>query len=206
MKQKSTQKNQYDLSGIPIEELITKPLTAIVDAQGKMAAEQVKLLLQNCFFFNGEFYEPKVIRMSITRAVIADNNKDQQPILEQIVTYFDLPLISIFPLNSLGIDEVNIHFELEVTAQYQTDTQWDDGDTDNDQSAYIKAKNSKIEMLGKVATKTVSKQNEMESIETNAAYSVDVVAGPLPLPPGLLTIIEVYTKAIEPTVMPEIEK
>ncbi|WP_077287615.1 DUF2589 domain-containing protein [Cognaticolwellia aestuarii] len=206
MNKKKSKTNKYDFSGMSIDELIAKPLTAIVDAQGKMAAEQVKLLLQNCFFFNGEFYEPKVIKMSITRAVIEDLNSGTQPVLEQIVTYFDLPLISIFPLNSLGIDAVNIHFELEVTAQYQKETDSADTNSNNDHQGFVRKNNSNIEMLGKVSTKAIINQNEAESIATSAAYSVDVVAGPLPLPPGLLSIIDVYTKAIEPTVMPEIEK
>jgi hypothetical protein len=58
-KNKNSKKlNRYDFSGIPINELITKPLLDISRAQSKMAEEQVRLLLKNCFRFNGEYYEP----------------------------------------------------------------------------------------------------------------------------------------------------
>ena len=93
-----------------------------------------------------------------------------------------------------------------LAAQYQKETDSADTNSNNDHQGFVRKNNSNIEMLGKVSTKAIINQNEAESIATSATYSVDVVAGPLPLPPGLLSIIDVYTKAIEPTVMPEIEK
>ncbi len=202
----TSKSNQYDFTGIPIDELISKPLTAIVDAQSKMAREQVKLLLQNCFTFNGEFYQPKVIKMCITRAVIEQRGPDKPPELEQIITFFDLPLISIFPFNSLGIEAVDIHFDIDISTQYTIEIDWENIPSDTDQaSSFNTDHDTEVQMLGKVTSSAFTNKKKTESISSDSSYSVDVVAAPLPLPPGLLSIIDVYTKAIEPTQMPEIE-
>jgi hypothetical protein len=214
MAKKSKKENHYDFIGLPIDDLITKPLISIVRAQEEMAKEQIKDLLKSCFYFDGEYYKPIMLKMSLTRAVIESGEKiNDQPKIEHIITYFNLPLITLFPLNSLGISTVNIDFDMEVTSQYSLDINIDD-DEENEsdkitsQAPWFK-RPSNIEILGKIAPQKATYNNfntginQSESRSQNASYSIDVTASPLPLTKGLLAIIEAYTKAIEPIEMPK---
>lgn len=214
MAKKSKKDNQYDFTGLPIDELITKPLVSMVRAQEKMSKEQIKELLDNCFTFDGEYYEPIMLKMILTRGVIVPGNEpNQPPKIEQIVTHFNLPLITLFPLNSLGINEVNIDFDMEVTSEYSLDVNIDEDDDSENGTSQLPwhKRNSNIQMLGKISPRLTSNSNanfdinESESWSKSASYSIDVTASPLPLTKGLLAIIEAYSKAIEPIEMPKEE-
>lgn len=215
MATRSEKRSDYDFSGIIIDELVAKPLVAVAIAESKMAREQVRLLLDTCFYWDEEkhCYRPYVIKMSVTRAFLQEgSDPDKPPKLREVVTYFDVPLITIFPLASLGIDTVNIDFGLEVTAQYTTETQGGVGgshDAEVNPKSAIAQPASDVRILGKVAPRSSSAvegalaAREQTSVGAQAAYSIEVSASPMALTKGLLSLIDLYTKAIEPVEMPE---
>ncbi len=212
---------QYFFTGLPINELITLPLIAAAEAQARMAEVQVQSLLRNCFTLNSDgVYEPILLKMSITRGVLEPgSHPDPRADLIQVTTDFYLPLITIFPFSSLGVEVVNIDFELDVTAQYSTQinpSQADNSNQSNNRNTSNKNRIkladkdvSSIQMLGqiapknKVVSKTDSSEVTVESTRQNAAFSFNITAGPLPLTKGLLSIIDLYTNAITPIDMPE---
>lgn len=210
----SDKRSEYDFSGIVIDELVAKPLVAVAIAQSKMAHEQVHLLLRNCFYYDEKdhCYRPKVIKMTLTRGVLEGGDEpDAPPKLEKVVTHFHVPLITIFPFAALGIDIVNIDFDLEVTAQYTTESQSDIGQqSEIDPQSGIAQPASNVEILGKVAPQAkyarrvgTGSTTEETSVGALAAYSIEVTASPMSLTKGLLSLIELYTNAIEPWEMPE---
>lgn len=211
-KNQNQNQNEYDFIGVPIEYLITEPLLAVTKAQNSMAREQLKLVLDMCFNFNGNTYEPKVINMTLTRAVIEPDAASGAPQIEQIVTQFSLPIISIFPINTLGLDTVNIAFGIDVLNQYTIKNAEGQG-SDSTQSQLSSEQGkpystSRVDIWGRVSPKG-SNQAQANFSEDNSSsssdsfdYSVDVVASPLPLTKGMLSIIDLYTKAIEPIEMP----
>ncbi|TSE07267.1 DUF2589 domain-containing protein [Aquimarina algiphila] len=211
MAKKPKKENQYDFTGSLINELISQPLVAVAKAQSKMAEEQIRSLLDNCFHYNGKHYKPKMLKMSVTRGVLETGDAiNSEPEIQQITTYFSLPLVTIFPFSPLGVETVNIDFNIDVTSQYSVDEDWNHDDFSEENTSDINwtKKNPSVEMLGKIAPKnnmlknTDTNINTYESNDLNAAYSIGVTAGTLPLTKGLLTIIDVYTKAIEPLEMP----
>ena len=59
-----------------------------------------------------------MIAMSITRGVIQPQASGAAPIIESVTTTFKLPLLTIIPINSLGVDNVDITFEMEVKSSF----------------------------------------------------------------------------------------
>ncbi|MDC8004703.1 DUF2589 domain-containing protein [Aureisphaera galaxeae] len=203
----------YNFSGILIDDLVSLPLLSVVRSESKMSEEQIALLLNNCFNYNPEdnYFTPKVIEMSVTRSVLQPSTiPDGEPNLEQIVTYFNVPLISLFPINALAIQSVKIDFDIDILWQYNENVGAIEERNDSLGARSLieqTAENSKVEMFGKVAKRKNSVANnvsEMEGIDgMNSSYSIDVLAGPLPLSKGILSIIDLYTSAIDPVEMPE---
>ncbi len=200
-------KPQYDFSGLPIDELIAKPLLGAVIAQTKMAELQSQSMLKNCFDYNRKtkHYEPKMLKMVLVRGVLTPGLKPGSETIKEVITYFYLPFITIFPFSPLGVESVNIEFDMEIVSQYSLDTEKnsEEGNVNN----ILSKKSSNVEMLGKIMPRNVSDTGSgtsaSESGSQSFGYSVDVTAGPLPLTQGLLSIIELYTKSITPIEMPK---
>ena len=72
-------------------------------------------------------YKPIMITMSLTRGVITPGSaatpaQPAQPAkIQNVKTTFRLPLITIIPINSLGVDNVDINFEMEVKSSFSED-------------------------------------------------------------------------------------
>jgi hypothetical protein len=164
----------------PLVDLMSGPLIAAVEANNKMAQTQVDFLLSYCFTKNGDAYEPKTIEMSLIRNVItppALNASDQSTQITPLTTTFNLPLLTIVPLNSLAVNHIDLKFEMDIT-DLETDDQ------------------GNPQLLGKLL------QSGQE--ETGVKLAVSLNAAQLPLPEGVLIIIKAFTKNIEPITMPSI--
>ena len=209
---------------LDIESLISAPLVAVSKANVVMAQGQTRFLLEYCFNKKGDNYEPVMIRMSLTRAVVipaqpavagvpptlgsppgitpvvlASEGKPAVPAktksLENETTYFELPLLTIVPLNSLAVDKMTIDFDLEITSTTSKPSV-----TANDTNNKITDK--KPQLYGKIGSNT-SQQNAVDTDkninnQSTSKLKVSINAATLPLPKGILTIIDMYTKAIHP--------
>lgn len=200
-------------TGLPMDSLIGAPLNAAADANAAMAITQTKFILDTCFSQTGAApdieYKPIMIKMSLTRGLISPGATETDPTtIELVTTTFDLPLITIIPINSLGVDAVDIIFEMEVKSSF----------AEEQSEATETAINASVEWEVKVGWGPVSAtvkgsasydQKDSSTHSTHyeksnsAKYTVNVHAGQLPVPKGVNTIIEAYTLAIQPIIMPE---
>lgn len=188
-------------SGLPMDDLIGGPLNAAARANSTMALTQTKFLLDTCFTSEEENYTPIMIKMSLSRAIInAENNEDQ---VKNFSTEFNLPLLTIIPLNSLAVDNVDVKFEMEVKSSYSENTK-ESKEKSKGGKASLEAKFKFGCFSAKVNGSVSYDQKESSSKDThyqksnNAKYSVGVHAAQIPLPQGVTTIIDVFSKAIEP--------
>lgn len=198
-------------TGLPMQDLIGGPLNAAATANGMMAATQTKFLLDTAFQFDEttNTYSPIMIEMTLTRGVLVpvDPNDPKEARIEEVNTTFDLPLLTILPLNSLGVDDVSIKFDMEVKSSYSEATSTK---TENKLAteASFSAKFGKgvfsAEITGSVSyDSSTSNAHDTHYEKSNSAqYSVSVHAGQLPLPDGVKTIIAAFTNAISPITMP----
>lgn len=190
--------SKYDFAGLPIYDIIGKPLVAVARAQSMMAREQLRSLLETCFYFNGICYEPIMLKMMVTRSVLEPSDiPGGTPGITHVTTTFYLPMITIFPINMLGVENVDIDFNIEVTAHYETDTQ--EEEIEGTPGDWVQAR-PKTELKAKISSLNtpVSEGGTEQSHgkEHSSAFHINVEAGSIPLTKGLLEIIDIYSKSI----------
>jgi hypothetical protein len=193
--------NQF--SGLPMKDLIGAPLIAASEANNMMALSQTKFLLETCFELikdgEKEIHKPIMINMTVTRPVLNSDGSAG----ESVETDFNLPLMTIIPINSLAVDEMNFSFEMEVKSSFATDTIDEKSSEDKDEKGIGHTLNKGTvtsELTGTVASSQQSDSKDSSSYKkSNAAkYEINAHAGQLPLPVGVTTIIETFSNAIAP--------
>ena len=184
--------SKHEFAGLPINDLIGNPLVAIARAQSMMAKEQLRSLLDSCFTFIDGVYEPVLLRMTVTRTVIEPAIKPlDPPEIIQVTTYFYLPMITIFPINSLGIENAEIDFGVEITSQYRTDT--DKNLKNTNQSHFYEKSGAGIS--GKISNMPAG--NGQGDTDNPYSLRISVEASSMPLSKGLLEIINIYSTSIQ---------
>ena len=200
-------------SGLPMDSLIGGPLNAAAKANSAMALTQTKFLLDTCFSKevsnDKTSYKPIMIDMSLERGVLVpavldkDGNQTEGPKIGSVTTAFKLPILTIIPLNSLGVDEVSIGFEMEVKSSY--------GEEQSSESVKKVAAEASFEakvgygpfsatVKGSASYSSEDRDSQSSHYEksNSAKYTVNVHAAQLPLPKGVTTIIQAFSNAIEP--------
>lgn len=193
-------------SGLPMESLIGGPLNAAAKANSAMALSQTKFMLETCFQKDGTdeqvSYKPIMIQMTLTRGVITQK-EDGTVEIKPLSTQFDLPLLTIMPLNSLAVDTVTVDFEMEVKSSFSEDDN-KEKETELSGSASFETKlgwgplSVSVKGNASYSSRDSETHNTHYEKSNSAKYTVNVHAGQLPLPKGVNTIIEAFSKAIEP--------
>lgn len=195
-------------SGLPMGSLIGGPLNAAAQANAAMATTQTKFMLDTCFKQSGTApdisYEPLMINMSLTRPVIAPPAAaGGAPVISQATTTFNLPLLTIIPLNSLGVDSAAVTFEMEVKSSFSEDASQTQ-ETQVKAAASFEAKigygpfSATVKGSASYDHKDSSTHSTHYQKSNSAKYTVNVHAGQLPLPKGVNVIIEAFAQAIQP--------
>lgn len=192
-------------TGLPMDSLIGGPLNAAAKANSAMALTQTKFMLDTCFDTDNSGSTPSLspimINMTLNRSVI--DERTSPPSIQQAPTTITLPLLTIIPLNSLGVDNVNITFEMEVKSSYGEDSSQSSSSSTHTSGSF-EAKFGWGPISATVKGNASYDKSDSSNFSTHyqksnsAKYTVLVHAGQLPLPKGVNTIIEAYTKAIEP--------
>lgn len=206
-------------TGLPMDSLIGAPLMAAAKANNMMAVTQTRFMLETCFAFKKgddntpDSYAPIMIKMTITQSLLVpgdpDGNDDEKkPKIEPITTDIDLPLLTIIPLNSLAVDEVNIQFDMEVKSSFSEATSEKHEEKFAGSGSFSAKLNYgifSVSVTGSVSydSATSSSRDTHYEKSNSAQYSVKVHAGQIPLPQGVTTIINAFTNSITPTKLPE---
>lgn len=193
-------------SGLPIKSLISAPLLAGAEANSKMAITQTQFMLSTCFNVTdstespgSKNYDPIMINMTLTRSVIKADGSPGAP----VKTRFDLPLLTIMPLNSLAVDNITVNFEMEVKSSFSNDQETS---TESESAAEGKF-SAKVgygcfsaEVSGSVSSSSKSSSSDKSHYEksNSAKYEINAHAGQLPLPEGVTTIIQAFSQNIAP--------
>ena len=164
-------------------------------------------------------YAPIMIVMSLTRPVITPGNKATPgdptatppvpstpataPIISNITTQFNLPMLTIIPINSLAVETVDINFEMEVKSSFsEEESQTSEKEMKGESSFEAKAGWGPFSVTVKGSASYDSKDSSTHNTHyqksNSAKYTVNVHAGQLPVPKGVNTIIEAFTQCIQP--------
>ncbi|MES2376269.1 MAG: DUF2589 domain-containing protein [Bacteroidota bacterium] len=161
-------------------------------------------------------YSPIMIVMSLTRGVItpgspavldADGKTVVVPAtattIQTMTTQFNLPMLTIVPLNSLAVETVDITFEMEVNSSF-SENQSEEKSSESKGEGSFEAKIGwgpvSVTIRGSASydSKDSSTHDTHYQKSNSAKYTVNVHAGQLPLPKGVNTIIEAFTQSISP--------
>jgi len=158
-------------SEVNLDSIISAPMVAVSKANSIMLSGQSEFILNYCFDRmiapdNSVSYEPKMI------VLVAKKESEKS-------SFIKIPLLTLLPINSLAIDKMKVKFNMEITSI----------------SSY-KANNKdslerKAQLSGKLSGDKINPNNIFNS---NKNLSVSVEASKLPLPNGLLNIIDMYSK------------
>ena len=193
----TNQQFQPDFSkALDIESLISAPLVAVSKANAVMMQGQTRFLLEYCFNKKGAGYEPVMIRMALTKTIITPSQPGLPESIQGITTHFELPLLTIIPLNSLAVDKMSIDFDLEITSVNAAESK-----SANETNTTITDK--KPQLFGRISNdpnrNTSDEKNTQAKPQPSSILKVNINAASLPLPKGLLAIIDLYTKSIQPS-------
>lgn len=201
-------------SGLPMEDLIGGPLNAAAKANAAMAMTQTRFLMETCFEKTGTApdisYKPIMIEMSLERGVLSKGDDDKL-LLNTVMTKFNLPLITIIPINSLGVNNVDISFEMEVKSSF-SETEQESHTKEKKGEGSFEAKlgwgplSVSIKGSASYSSQDSSTHDTHYEKSNSAKYTVKVQAGQLPVPKGVNTIIEAFTQAIQPIEIPSEEQ
>ncbi|HBS42037.1 MAG TPA: hypothetical protein DEA26_05105 [Oceanospirillales bacterium] len=203
-------------SGLPMRSLIGGPLNAAAQANSMMAITQTKFLLNTCF--NSTQPEgkdkdgkttltPIMVTMQLTRGLIdetpGEGGKPGKVTVEPLQTTFELPLLTLIPLNSLAVTDVQVGFDMEVKSSYSDESSQQSSSSSHEQGSFdakIGEGFWSVEVKGSVSHDSSSSSSNKATYQksNNAKYTVSVTAGQLPLPEGVTTIIQAYTSNISP--------
>ncbi len=186
-------------SQLNIESIITAPLVAISKANVVMITGQTRALLENCFTRSSESgpHEPVMIQMTLSRARLdADAHGEQGGVngrgaMRYDKLAFSVPLLCLVPINNLVVDKASVEFDMEVTSV--THRPADKGITGEAGKPVVQRR---AVLNGRIASKAGDGPSDRRSSST---LKVNINAGPLPLPVGLLTVIDLYSKSVQPT-------
>lgn len=198
-------------SGLPMGALIGGPLKSAAEANQQMAMTQLAFMMNTCFTQdaqNKSKYDPVMISMTLKRSVIQPSPDGKSaPTVTPESTEFDLPILTIIPLNSLAVDDVNVHFEMEVKSSFAQHNSTSSSSSSEEKGSFSGGGNIgpfHVEVSGSVShsSKSESKSDTTHSQSNSAKYEVTVHAAQIPLPQGVNTIIEAYAKTVSPIVLP----
>lgn len=186
---------EVEFRGATITHLIGTPAVAIAKANHMMAAEQVKLLMKICFSKKeDDVYEPVMIRMSIRRATIETGDDDDSGAIRHLTTHFEVPLITLLPLNSLAIESMDFKFDMDVHTHHEVDEKHDPGLLSADAPPP-----QVYELAGSICHELGDETGSTGVGRSRAApMSISVSTLKHPLPLGVTTIVQAYSKAIQP--------
>lgn len=154
-----------------IESLISAPLRAVSKANMLMLSGQTKFVLNNCFDVSEEgLYRPKMVNMTIQRG-----NSEELT--------FQVPLLSLLPLNSLAVEQVKLNFSLDITST----------------SNYEFRQGEEDAMTRKSALNGRFVKNNKDSHRHSTHMDINIDAKSIPIPNGMKTLIDLYSKVILPT-------
>lgn len=154
-----------------IESLISAPLRAVSKANMLMLSGQTKFVLNNCFDVSEEgLYRPKMVNMTIQRG-----NSEELT--------FQVPLLSLLPLNSLAVEQVKLNFSLDITST----------------SNYEFRQGEEDAMTRKSALNGRFVKNSKDSQRHSTHMDINIDAKSIPIPNGMKTLIDLYSKVILPT-------
>ena len=171
--------------GIPIAELVAAPLVAVCDSQKRLAQSAFEFMQEiGC----NEEGKTRMVEFNLQRPI------EGSPIPQDITV--QAPFIGLVPLPNLLIDDVQVDFQMEVTA-----TEASTGKSASEANTNANA-NFKFGCFGggsvNISGKVSSSRENTRSTNQTAKYQVHVSARQQRQTEGLSKLMDIMASCVEP--------
>ena len=171
------------INSLPLGTMVSAPVMAAVDAQFAIAAKVAQYIEQIGLNKDGSV---KMVRFSYQQAEMDANGNPTGKSLSRAV---DAPFLSIVPIPSMRVEEVNVAFELEVsTAESQSSS--------TEASASLSGSVGFAWWKVSVSASVTHKSEQTRKTDTRAKYSFDVKLTKGTPPEGLMRIFDIISDAV----------
>lgn len=172
-------------AGIPIAELVAAPLVAVCDSQKRLAQSAFEFMTEIGFNDEGK---TRMVEFNLQRPI--EGSPKPQDIKVQA------PFLGLVPLPNLLIDDVQVDFQMEVTA---TETSTEKAAREGSTSANASFKfgcfgGGSVNVSGKVS----SSRESTRSTNQTAKYQVHVSARQQRQTEGLSKLMDIMASCVEP--------
>lgn len=194
--------------GLPMGDLIGGPLMAACDAQVRLANASAQFIQQIGFTpkasvqpgpdgtiaFDPAQFDTRTVAFRFNRPQ-ANGQADANGNIPTETVELDVPLLAIVKVPALGIDTVDITFDMEVKNSERTsETEDKKGSFSADASVGWGPFSLKVHVEGSVATH----QENTRQTDQSAKYHVQVRATDKGMPEGLARVLDMMNTAIAP--------
>jgi hypothetical protein len=171
-----------------MSELIGAPLAAACDAQKNLAKAQYEFI-KDIAFSDDEGTKTRVVEFDLQRPTETPDG------VTVIDTHVQAPFLGLVPIPSLLVEDVNIEFQMEVSATESTTSKTSaEASTKAEGSYGLWFAKVKVEVQGKVSS---SRENTRSTNQT-AKYQVRVVARQQQPTEGLSRLMDVMAQCVAP--------
>ncbi|POE00633.1 DUF2589 domain-containing protein [Pectobacterium odoriferum] len=168
------------INALPLENMISGPLQAMINAQVQASKAYTDFLLSVCIQNN----KAVAIQFDYDETLI-----DKSGVAKGVVTKtMRIPLIAAITHPIISIEEGTIDFELEVT---QSESLSNDVGEDGNLAASLGWGAFKVKMAGRVSHKST----QTRTTDTRAKYSIHTQVKRQPAPEALMRVIDFLTDA-----------
>jgi hypothetical protein len=169
-----------DMRGLPVEELISAPLIAAANSQGKLA------------MITADFIQKVGVKESGDIRTVEFKYEDTNENGETTQKKLDVPLLSIVNIPSLSVKSVDVGFTMEIKTQSMDKSS-------NETNTKVEATYGgswwcpvKCKMSGTIATKS----ENTRSTDKSAKYDIKVSARDDGMPEGLSRVLDIIGGSI----------
>lgn len=181
--------------GIPMKALIGAPLKAAADANAMLGKSQMQFVLSSCFEKDEEGnLQAKMVSFSVERSVI---RPDGEVLPNPAKFSLSVPILTLLPMNTLGVDEVDISFDMVVKSSVDHNHETGEDIKKSSKGDITEHSNSEkfhSEMYGVLS----SSEKESSQSTSSAHYQIKLSASDKQLPKGLSAILDSLIKNISP--------
>jgi hypothetical protein len=167
-------------------ELIGAPLTAVCDAQSNLAAAQYQFIKDIAFEDDG--VKTRLVEFDLQRPTETPEG------IKVVDTHVQAPFLGLVPIPSLLVEDVNIEFQMEVSATESTKSVSSAEASSKAEASFGWFSKVKVEVQGKVSS---SRENTRSTNQT-AKYQVRVIARQQQPTEGLSRLMDVMAQCVAP--------
>ncbi len=171
--------------GLPIAELVAAPLVAVCDSQKKLAQSAFEFMNEIGFKEDGK---PRLLEFNLQRPIEGSDTPQEIKV--------SAPFLGLVPLPNLLIEDVQVDFQMEVTAtEKSTENSSKEASTNANANFRFGCFGSgSVNVSGKVSS---SRENTRSTNQT-AKYQVHVSARQQRQTEGLSKLMDIMASCVEP--------